>query len=428
MAEVGDAWLDAGIVPFSTLGYLRDAVEPGGYARGAGEGLTLADLPDHAHWERWFPADWVSEMREQIRLWFYSQLFMSVVLVDRAPYRRVLGYEKLLDEAGRPMHKSWGNAIWFDDAIERMGADVMRFLYAGQSPSQNLKFGYGPANEVKRELLTLWNSLGFFVRYAAIDGYEPRWEEADAGPRTATPLDRWLAARVQALVADATDALERYWSPAYVRAIQSFVDDLSNWYIRASRQRFWRSEDDEDKQAAFSTLWYALVALARVAAPVMPFLTEELWQTIVRPVCADAPDSVHLASWPAVADSLADPELLAAIADVRAVLALGRAARAQGGAKLRQPLAGVVVASHDPERLRHVREHAEEIAAELNVKSVSVAESVDDVVASELVPNFRDAGTADRRRRAGGQAPARRRRLHARRRDRQGGRVGARRG
>ena len=150
--EVGDAWLDAGIIPFSTLGWRNEVAIPEGYADGAGVGLTRADLPSHDDWERWFPADWISEMREQIRLWFYSQLFMSVTLVGQAPYRRVLGHEKLHDETGRAMHKSWGNAIWFDDAIEQIGADVMRWMYAAQPPSQNMNFGYGPASEVNRTL------------------------------------------------------------------------------------------------------------------------------------------------------------------------------------------------------------------------------------------------------------------------------------
>src|SRR5690242_13362505 len=167
VAEVGDCWLDAGIVPFSTLGYERSEYVPGGYRDGAGEGLTEADLPDHAYWEQWFPAHWVSEMREQIRLWFYSMLFMSVTLTGKTPYRKVLGYEKLNDETGRAMHKSWGNAIWFDDAVERMGADVMRWMFALQQPAQNMNFGYGPAKEIKRRLLPLWNTYRFFVQYAA---------------------------------------------------------------------------------------------------------------------------------------------------------------------------------------------------------------------------------------------------------------------
>ena len=132
LLDVGDCWLDAGIVPFSTMGWSSAGAVPRPATRaGAGEGVTVADLPDHADWQKWFPADWVSEMREQIRLWFYSMLFMSVVLVGRAPYRRVLCYEKVNDETGRPMHKSWGNAIWFDDAVEQMGADVMRWMFAG---------------------------------------------------------------------------------------------------------------------------------------------------------------------------------------------------------------------------------------------------------------------------------------------------------
>ena len=188
LPDVGDCWLDAGIVPFSTLGWNSPEFGERGYGTGAAAGVTVADLPAHADWELWFPADWVSEMREQIRLWFYSMLFMSVVLVGETPYRRVLCYEKVNDETGRPMHKSWGNAIWFDDAVERMGADVMRWMFAAQTPSQNMNFGYGPANEVKRRLLTLWNTYNFFVLYAIPDGYEPRLRDArDAGP---TPPSR----------------------------------------------------------------------------------------------------------------------------------------------------------------------------------------------------------------------------------------------
>ena len=163
--EVGDVWLDAGIVPFSTLGWESPEYVPEGYATGAAKGLTRADLPDHAYWEQWFPADWVSEMREQIRLWFYSQLFMSVALTGRAPFRRVLGYEKMLDEKGREMHSSWGNTIAAPDAFARMGADVMRWQFCSQPPDRNLLFGFGPAHEIQRKLLTLWNSVTFLVQY-----------------------------------------------------------------------------------------------------------------------------------------------------------------------------------------------------------------------------------------------------------------------
>ncbi len=390
VTEVGDCWLDAGIVPFSTLGWGREAAVEGGYAEGAGVGLTRADLPDQAYWEKWFPADWISEMREQIRLWFYSQLFMSVVLVGRAPYRSVLGYEKLHDETGRAMHKSWGNAIWFDDAIEDMGADVMRWMYALQTPSQNMSFGYGPANEVRRRLLTLWNSYAFFVRYAEIDGFSPTWADAETGPPTASALDRWIVARIDETVAACDVALDAYWTPTYARAVESLIDDVSAWYIRGSRARFWRAENDGDKEAAFRTLWYCLVQLCRLAAPAMPFLAEELWQNLVRGQDAGAPSSVHLAGWP-VAKPV-DRAALDAMALAQTAISLGRAARAQSSLKLRQPLREAVVATPDAAARAAVEGLRDEIARELNVKSVRIADAVDELLDVEVVPNFRALG------------------------------------
>ncbi len=214
--EVGDVWLDAGIVPFSTLGWQNPEWIDEGYGTGAARGLTTAPLPDHAYWEKWFPADWVTEMREQIRLWFYSQLFMSVVLTGRAPFRQVLGYEKMLDETGREMHGSWGNTISAEDAFARMGADVMRWQYCAQPPDRNLLFGFGPAEEIRRELLTFWNSVSFFVSYANIEGFRPSWSELEPSGDL-QPLDRWLVERTRAFVADATAAYERFRSDEVIR-------------------------------------------------------------------------------------------------------------------------------------------------------------------------------------------------------------------
>ena len=339
--EVGDCWLDAGIVPFSTLGYGRDTYEPEGFAAGAGVGLTKADLPDHAYWEKWFPADWISEMREQIRLWFYSQLFMSVALVGRAPYQRVLGYEKLHDEHGRAMHKSWGNAIWFDDAIEKIGADVMRWMFAGQDPGQNMNFGYGPASDVARRLLTLWNTYRFLVLNANPEGFRPLWEEADRGPESDNPLDRWVIARASELARDCRAALDAYDTPSMTRAVEAFWDDLSNWYVRRSRPRFW----DGDR-AAFATLHHALVQCLRIMGPVTPFLAEEMWQNLVTNACGPgAPSSVHLAGYPEPDEARIDAGLLGPMADVRAVAELGHRARAEAKLRVRQPLASAVVAA-----------------------------------------------------------------------------------
>jgi isoleucyl-tRNA synthetase len=362
--EVGDAWLDAGIVPLSTLGWQNPEWVPRGYATGAAAGLTGADLPDHAYWEQWFPADWVSESREQIRLWFYSQSFMAVTLVGASPYRRVLAYERVRDETGREMHKSWGNAIEASDALERIGADVMRFMYCDHVPSQNINFGYGPANEVKRRLLTLWNSVVFFVTYANIEEFRPEWDDLEQGPPAGQALDAWLVARTQQLVVEATEAFERYWTPAATRAFEAFVDDLSNWYIRRSRRRFYGYDE-----AAFRTLWYALAQALRVIAPVMPFVADDLWRNLVAGVCEGAPDSVHLAGWPEVPEP--DATLLGEIAEVREIVELGRQARAQANIKLRQPLRRVVVfgATRAPG-------HADEIKEELRVDDVSFEQGV----------------------------------------------------
>ena len=392
LPDVGDCWLDAGIIPFSTLGWRNPEFRERGYAEGAGEGVTIADLPDHAFWERWYPADWVSEMREQIRLWFYSMLFMGVVLDGRAPYRRVLTYEKVNDENGRPMHKSWGNAIWFEEAVESMGADVMRWMYAGQNPSQNLNFGYGPARRVKEDLLTLWNTYAFFVLYANVDGYTPAYATLTEGPRTSRPLDRWLVAATQRLVLESRAALDGYDSPRLVRAFEQFTGDLSNWYVRLSRARFWRNDDDEDQAAAHDVLWYALVQGIRCVAPVMPFLADELWQNLVRGVCPDAPASVHLAGYPQVDAALADAPLTAAMRDVRTVVALGHSARNDAGIKLRQPLRAATVVTADDARRRHIEAHSELVAAELGVKEVRLAGSSDEFADAEVMPNLKLLG------------------------------------
>jgi isoleucyl-tRNA synthetase len=335
--EVGDVWLDAGMVPFSTLGWESPEYVPEGYATGAARDLTRADLPDHAYWEQWFPADWVSEMREQIRLWFYSQLFMSVALTGNAPFRKVLGYEKMLDEAGREMHGSWGTMIDAQDAFARMGADVMRWQYCAQPPDRNLLFGFGPAHEIQRKLLTLWNSATFLVQYGNVEGFVPRHEDLEHGPDgELQPLDRWLVARTRALARDATAGYERWLTVDVIRAFEAYVDDLSNWYIRRSRRRFWDGDE-----IALRTLWHALAQALRVIAPVMPFLAEHLWQVLVREPCESAPASVHLAGWPAPLDP--DDALLAEVADVRRVVGLGHQARQAAGFKVQQPLRTLVV-------------------------------------------------------------------------------------
>jgi isoleucyl-tRNA synthetase len=238
-----------------------------------------------------------------------------------------------------------------------MGADVMRWQFCAQPPDRNLLFGFGPAREIQRKLLTLWNSVKFLVDYAAIEQFQPTWGEL---PRAADlrPLDRWLIDRTHALVREAETAYESYLTVDVIRAYESFVDDLSNWYIRRSRRRFW----DGDR-VALHVLWLAVVQSLRVVAPVLPFLAEHLWQQLVRPAGGDPPPSVHLAGWPE-ADA-PDDSLLAEIADVRRVVALGHQARAASRLKLRQPLRRLVV-----EGAPLAESHADELREELRVKEL----------------------------------------------------------
>jgi isoleucyl-tRNA synthetase len=370
--EVGDAWLDAGIVGFSTLGYLEN----------------------RAYWEKWFPADFVTEMREQIRLWFYSMLFMSVVLEDTAPYREVLTYEKVNDETGRPMHKSWGNAIWFDDAVEKMGADVMRWLYAGANITQNVNFGYHIADEIRRNLLTLWNTYSFFVMYANLDGWTP---SADEGRRTKdessarSELDRWILARLHELIGVSRAALDSYNVQALVRATDAFVDDLSNWYVRRSRRRFWKSESDADKEAAYTTLYEVLVTLTKLVAPVMPFLAEEMYQNLTTDDgrrTTDVPASVHHCAYPEMDESLVDRQLLDDTALAQQVVSLGRAVRNKAGIKVRQPLRGMVVRAPSQGVAEALARLEPQVLEELNVKRLEVTQQVGDLITYVIKPNL----------------------------------------
>ncbi|MHB1317262.1 MAG: isoleucine--tRNA ligase, partial [Anaerolineae bacterium] len=301
--DVGNPWLDAGVVPFSTLGYRND----------------------REYWEQWFPAHWISEsFPGQFRNWFYSLLAMSTVLEERPPFLENFSYALLLAEDGSPMHKSSGNMIEFNEAADKMGVDVMRWLYCAHKPENNLLFGYTRADETRRQfLLPLWNVYNFFVSYARLDGWEPTHDGFDpeqpegAVPVCESPLDRWIVARSNQV----TDAVTRSLldSDAYSAtvAVEDFLDDLTNWHIRCSRRRFWKSEHDQDKQTAYATLYYVLVRLIRLLAPMTPFVTEVMYQNLVRSVQPDAYESVHHTLWPRAEMDTIDDTLIAQMALAR---------------------------------------------------------------------------------------------------------------
>jgi len=363
--EVGDCWLDAGIVPYSTLGYFTD----------------------RDHWAKAFPAEWVCEMREQVRLWFYSMLFMGVTISGRSPYRKVLAYERVVAEDGSMFSKT-GHMIHFDEAVEALGADPMRYLYCSQPVWADLRFGYALVDHIRRKLDDLWNIAVFFTTYAHIDKVELPAQVA-GGARHVT--DRWLFARTAQMLDDVTASYDRWDTPAVLRATEIYIDDVSNWYVRVNRRRFWRNAYEADKQACYSAMLTAIESVAAALAPVTPHLCEELWQRTTRIFRRTAPDSVHLASWPRVPDPWRNTELLEQTVFVRHVISLSRNLREQTQLRVRQPVKALYVVC-DVRKRRPLKEHEQVIMAELNVKQLILLDSETPLEDAALRLDLREAG------------------------------------
>ena len=384
--DVGDCWLDAGIVAFSTLKYLED----------------------RAYWEKWFPVEMICEMREQVRLWFYAMMFTAVTLEGRPPYKAVFSYEKLSDEKGAAMHRSKGNTIWFDEAVEKMGADVMRWVYFATNPTMNLRFGYGVADDVRRRIITLWNVYSFLVTYAELDGFDPA-READPAQIGQSPnlLDRWITSSLYQLVRDMRHRLDAYDAMVCMREADAFLERLSTWYVRRSRRRFWKSDSDEDKRWAHRTLYHVLLTYARLLAPITPFVSEVIYrnltasarqageQSVLRfaiprggqnsPETAAPPESVHLTPYPEERGELVDETMNSAMDFVLRTVSMGRAAREKVRVKIRQPLGKLwLVPLEGRLGLADVGEETREellgqIRDELNIKEIdlSVADPIE---------------------------------------------------
>jgi isoleucyl-tRNA synthetase len=367
--DVGNPWLDAGIVPFSTL-HWRD---------------------DRTYWEQWFPAKFITEaFPGQFRNWFYSLLTMSTALTDRPPFEVVLGHAMVRDERGDEMHKSKGNAIWFDDAADTMGVDVMRWLFFRQNPAHNVNFGYGPADEVRRSMfLTLWNTYAFFVTYASLDEWSP---SAVTGEVARSELDRWVLSELHQLIEGVTAALDDFDAAAATKLFEAFIDDLSNWYVRRSRRRFWKSESDTDKLAAYATLYDVLVTLAKLMAPFTPFLAEEMYQNLVRAFDGGAPESIHLCDWPHADASTIDRTLSEETRLVMRVASLGRAARAKAQIKVRQPVAELFVKVPSSLEEQALERLAPQVLDELNVKELRIVRDQTDFLRFEVKPNLKLLG------------------------------------
>ena len=353
--DVGNPWLDAGIVPYSTLKYRSDK----------------------DYWSKWFPADWISEsFPGQFRNWFYSMLAMSTVLENTEPYQNVFSYALMRDEKGDEMHKSKGNAIWFEDAADEMGVDSMRWLYSRQNPANNLNFGFNVANEVKRRfLIPLWNVYSFFVTYANIDDFVPSQENR----KYTNYLDRWIISELNELVEFVTNNLDNYDSAAASYKVEEFIELLSNWYVRRNRRRFWKSENDADKQFAYQALYECLYTLCHLLAPFMPFITDKIYQNLVRTHDNKSPKSVHLGNWPISDKNLIDPNLSSQVRLSKTLVSLGRSVRQKSGIRVRQPISQIIISGafiSDNELQEYMNQ---QITEELNVKEVVFDNSIEGI-------------------------------------------------
>lgn len=450
--DVGNPWLDAGIVPFSTMGYNHNREE----------------------WQKWYPADLVTEcFPGQFRNWFYSMLSLSTMMRydeadnadDKKPFRTLLGHRLVQNEQGKPMHKSDGTAIWFEEAAEQLGVDTMRWMYLAQNPAQDLRFGTrhpdkpvtlqtpegpismtkegvptatvtsGPADETRRQILIpLWNCYKFFVDYAIADGFVPsdelRRRVAQSSPiaerggysevAERSEIDRWILSNLQSLIDVAHKEMSNYNAPAFCAAAAGLIDDLSNWYIRRNRRRFWRSKDasDTDKNAAYETLYEVLVTLCRLLAPCIPFLTERMYQNLAlgeecsidSVQCSEnrseadltvhgtlntkhsLPSSVHLCDYPTVDVSLLDADLNLRMAAAQRVVRLGHKLREESNLRVRQPLAELQFASSSADTASAIEKLADVIGEELNIQRVVRADNLDSLVKYAYKPNLKTLG------------------------------------
>ena len=373
--DVGNPWLDAGIVPYSTLGYNRDRM----------------------YWEKWFPADFVTEsFPGQFRNWFYALLAMSTLMEGRAPFRVLLGHATVRDEKGEEMHKSKGNAIPFEESAEKMGVDVMRWMFSRHNPANNINFGYGPADEIRnRFILKLWNTYAFFCNYARLDGFDPDTPAVPVNARS--DIDRWILSDLQLLVQTARREFENYNVMAFCLAAETFVaEKLSNWYVRRNRRRFWKSEKSEDKLAAYQTLYTVVTTLIRLFAPVMPFLTEVMYQNLERRGTNEETGralSIHHCNFPEVDEALIDGELSADMEALLRLVSLGSSLRNSVRIKVRQPLAEIIIQPANDSERHAVRRFAEQISEELNLKKVSVHDPAQGPLLSyEINPNLKTLG------------------------------------
>ena len=364
--EVGDCWLDAGITPFSTKEYFTDK----------------------EYFANNFPSELIIEMKEQIRLWFYSLLFMSVTLEDKAPYENVVAHSSVIKEDGGKFSKT-GVMIRFDEAAEKIGADPVRYLFSAAPVNNDVRFGYGLTDEARRKILGFWNVYVFFNLYASIDN--PQIANFKVDVNTLTHSDKWILTRTNAFIKEAKKSMDAYKPSGVIKEFESFVDDMSNWYIRINRKRFWKSTNKIDQMNAYYSLYVAIKAAIQIMAPITPFFTDYIWQNLVRAVEPNAELSVHHSTYPEKLELCFDDIILKETEVARYIIAIGQRMRNESQIKIKQPLSTLymILKSNDQNFIKPLLDVVKD---ELNVKEIVFAENETDFNDVYFTVNFRVAG------------------------------------
>ena len=365
--EVIDCWFDSGAMPFAQHHYPFENKEL---------------------FEQQFPANFISEAVDQTRGWFYSLLAESTLLFNKAPYKNVIVLGHVQDENGQKMSKSKGNAVDPFDALNKYGADAIRwYFYINSAPWLPNRFHGKAVVEGQRKFMsTLWNTYAFFVLYANIDNFDATKYTLNYDKLPV--MDKWLLSKLNTMVKTVDADLDSYKIPEAARALQEFVDDMSNWYVRRSRERFWAKGMEQDKINAYMTLYTALVTVAKAAAPMIPFMTEDIYQNLVRSIDANAPESIHLCDYPEVNEAWIDKDLEANMEELLEIVVLGRACRNTANIKNRQPIGTMYVKAEKAMD----KFYTDIIADELNVKEVKFADDVESFISYSFKPQLRTVG------------------------------------
>ncbi len=365
--EVGDCWLDAGITPFSTKKYFEDK----------------------EFFKNNFPSDYVCEMVEQIKLWFYSMLVMSVVLTGRPPYKKIVTHQYVKDENGEEFHKSGGNALDSDIVADKVGADTIRYLYAGAPITNDMRFGFTLTDEARRKLMNFWNAYIFYNTYACIDNPDVENFKPDFDNLNLT--DRWLIEKVNKFVSDSDKNYAENKSYVIVKDFENLVDEVTNFYIRVNRKRFWKSENKTDQLSAYWCLYFALKNMLIVMAPIIPFMTDYIWQNLVRSSEKNAPISVMLSDFPTPLSQVKDSGVVEDVTLARNVIAMALRLRNEKSLKIKQPLKTLYILG-DEKVDRAIKRLEDIVKDELNIKNIEYEKNTDKFNIPYLTINFKTAG------------------------------------